>query len=150
MNESGDEDYLLELNNADCIDDENHRAGAITWTRKIVTPQVHAEVELFKMAKGIKLQAQDTGIFSCPLKWWKLHQSSFPFLSLLAMKLLPIPATSAPLERVFSMTGLTIAKDRARLEPDRANQLVFLHDSLPRNLNYMKRKWKRLMVSNDK
>jgi hypothetical protein len=47
------------------------------------------------------------------------------------MKLLSIPATSAPSERVFSTDGLTIAKDRARLEPERANQLVFLHDSLP-------------------
>ncbi len=60
-----------------------------------------------------------------------MHQSRFPFLSLLAMKLLSIPATSAPSEHVFSTSGLTVAKDRARLEPEQANQLVFLHDSLP-------------------
>jgi hypothetical protein len=49
----------------------------------------------------------------------------------LAAKYLSIPATSAPAERVFSTAGLTIAKDRARLDPDRANELVFMHDSIP-------------------
>jgi hypothetical protein len=32
---------------------------------------------------------------------------------------------------VFSTAGLTIAKDHARLESDRANELVFLHDCIP-------------------
>jgi hypothetical protein len=49
----------------------------------------------------------------------------------MSMKYLSIPATSAPSERVFSTAGLTIAKDRARLEASRANELVFLHESVP-------------------
>jgi hypothetical protein len=31
----------------------------------------------------------------------------------------------------FEMQGLTIAKDRARLNPQTANELVFLHDAIP-------------------
>ena len=42
-----------------------------------------------------------------------------------------IPATSAPSEHVFSVAGLTISKDRARLASDVANEMVFLHDALP-------------------
>jgi hypothetical protein len=34
------------------------------------------------------------------------------------------------LENVFSIVGLTIAKDRARLASDTANELIFLHDAL--------------------
>jgi hypothetical protein len=70
LNESDDEDDLLELNNAeddDDVDDENHRADDANRTHEVVTPLVCAEVELFKNAKGIKLQAQETGIFNCPL-----------------------------------------------------------------------------------
>ena len=54
-------------------------------------------------------------------------------LSLLALILiLAIPATSAPSECDFSTAGLTIvAKDRARLNPERAKELVFLHETLP-------------------
>jgi len=44
---------------------------------------------------------------------------------------LSIQATSAPSKRLFSTAGLTIAKDRARLTPDNAEMLVFLHDNLP-------------------
>ena len=55
----------------------------------------------------------------------------FPLLLELAHRLLSIPATSAPLERVFSSAGLTIAKDHARLAPETANELVFLHEAMP-------------------
>ncbi len=58
---------------------------------------------------------------------------TYHFLQLVTKKarLLCIPATSAPSERVFSVAGLTIAKDRARLASDTANDLIFLHDALP-------------------
>jgi hypothetical protein len=92
---------------------------------------VGSELDRYKLMPGIKMRDEATGKFNCPLKWWKVHQNDFYFLSKLAMKYLSIPTTSAPSERVFSTAGLTIAKDRARLNPDRANELVFLHDSIP-------------------
>ncbi len=57
-------------------------------------------------------------------------------LSAVALCLLCIPATSVPSERVFLVAGLTIAKDRARLAPQTANELIFLHDTLPAIRNY--------------
>jgi hypothetical protein len=40
-------------------------------------------------------------------------------------------ATLAPSESVFSTAGLTIAKERSRIDPTTANELVFLQESLP-------------------
>jgi len=65
------------------------------------------------------------------LTWWKFNERKYKLLSKLAARVLCIPATSAPSERVFSTAGLTIAKDRARLASDTANELIFLHDALP-------------------
>jgi hypothetical protein len=79
-----------------------------------------------------------TGKFNCPLKWWKNHHNDFYYMLKLAVMYLSIPATSAPSERVFSTTGVTIAKDRARLKTDRANELVFLHNSIPALDHYNK------------
>jgi len=51
-------------------------------------------------------------------------------MSQLAICILCIPATSAPAEQVFSVAGLTIAKNRARLAPETANELIFLHEAV--------------------
>ena len=61
-----------------------------------------------------------------PLAWWKEHAATLPILSSLAHRTLCVPASSAPSERLFSLAGLTIAKDRAGLTPENAADLVFL------------------------
>lgn len=50
-------------------------------------------------------------------------------MSKLARRVLCIPATSAPSERVFSAAGLTITNRRASLNAENAAALIFLHDS---------------------
>ena len=55
----------------------------------------------------------------------------------MAKKILCIPATSAPVERLFSTAGITIASDRTRLLPENAEDLVFLHDSWPKCENIL-------------
>lgn len=69
------------------------------------------------------------GDFIDPLKWWKTHTPSFPTLSVIARKYLCIPATSAPSERVFSVAGLTISKQRSKLSSENASCLIFLRDN---------------------
>ena len=59
----------------------------------------------------------------------------------LARRYLCIPATSAPSERVFSAAGLTIAKDRASLNPETADALIFLHESWDVVESYLKTRW---------
>jgi hypothetical protein len=85
---------------------------------------------LYRHEPSIRLK-NDDGTFTCPLTWWKFNDRKYRLLSKLAARVLCIPATSAPSERVFSTAGLTIAKDRARLASHTANELVFLHDALP-------------------
>ena len=86
-----------------------------------------AELTLYQQEPTIQLR-EDEGGFSCPLTWWKFNARKYKLLSILASRVLCIPATSAPSERVFSTAGLTIAKDRARLASEMANELIFLHE----------------------
>jgi hypothetical protein len=53
----------------------------------------------------------------------------FPFLAKLSCKSVIIP-TSAPAERDFSVAGITIVNDQARLLPENVNKLLFLCEAL--------------------
>ncbi len=76
------------------------------------------------MEPAIRLK-DNNNKFMCPLTCWKLNKSKYKLIAILAAQFLCIPATSAP------AAGLTIAKDRARLSPENANELIFLHDVEP-------------------
>ena len=65
-----------------------------------------------------------------PLTWWKENEKRFPQLSKLARCLLNIPATSTPSERIFSVAGLTVNKQRCCLKPNNVDSLVFLNKNL--------------------
>lgn len=65
-----------------------------------------------------------------PLVWWRGHASELPHLARVARKLLCIPATSMPSERVFSASGQIVSTQRALLKPDKVNMLTFLHFNL--------------------
>ena len=64
-----------------------------------------------------------------PLLWWKANERRFPILSKIAKKVLAIPATSTPTERLFSTAGLICNKKRARLLAENVDTLVFLHQN---------------------
>ena len=61
-----------------------------------------------------------------PLLWWKMHAADFPQLAKLARRVMCIPATSAPSERIFSVAGLTATKNRNRLAAESVALLVYL------------------------
>jgi len=94
-----------------------------------------AELLLYRREPPLPTKNPD-GSFTNPLDWWRVKHHQFPLLSKLAIKYLAIPATSAPSERVFSTAGITIANERAKLDPKDAGDLVFLHDAVPAMRKY--------------
>lgn len=65
-----------------------------------------------------------------PLVWWRGHASEMPHLARVARKLLCIPATSVPSERLSSASGHIVSPRRSLLKPDKVNILTFLHFNL--------------------
>ena len=61
---------------------------------------------------------------SDPLLFWQKNSKKFPSLSKIAQKYLHIPATSAPVERIFSVAGKTFTPDRCRLGDTAFEQLM--------------------------
>ena len=99
-----------------------------------VVDKVKAEIAHYRalpVLPGKKINAAGTTVHSNPLSWWSSQKDKLPLLSKLARRVLCIPATSAPSERVFSAAGLTIANRRASLNAENAAALIFLHDSWP-------------------
>ena len=93
--------------------------------------QYRAERKLNRIVAGI-VQPNGEPISPNPLQWWSQRATRFPILAHMAKKIC-IPATSAPVERLFSTAGNTsIANDRTRLLPENAEDLIFLHDAWPK------------------
>lgn len=68
---------------------------------------------------------------SDPCDWWRtVGTFRYPSLAKLCPKYLPIPATSVPSERAFSVAGEVVSVRRERLLPDHVEQLIFLHDNM--------------------
>ncbi|XP_064459035.1 zinc finger BED domain-containing protein 4-like [Ornithodoros turicata] len=63
------------------------------------------------------------------LDFWRSAQTQLPWLSCLAKKVLCVPATSTPSERVFSIAGLIVRAKRANLHPLTLDKLIFIHDN---------------------
>ena len=103
---------------------------------------IDAQLTLFWNSSKLPMKSIVNGktVINNPLSWWSVSQNQFPLVAKLARRLLSIPATSAPSERLFSDAGLTIAKDRANLLPDMAASLIFLQDAWDLAENYVKRK----------
>ena len=45
-----------------------------------------------------------------------------------------MPATSASVERLFSVAGQVVTAKRARLDPTTVTLVVFLHEAIPRGV----------------
>ncbi|KAM0928455.1 hypothetical protein ACQ4PT_002494 [Festuca glaucescens] len=65
-----------------------------------------------------------------PKIWWGIHGNSAPELQKLALKLLGQPSSSSCAERNWSTYGLIHSTARNRLNPGRAEDLVYVHQNL--------------------
>lgn len=61
-----------------------------------------------------------------PLVFWKNNQERFPALAKIAPNFLCIPASSAPVERLFSIAGKVFRPDRCRLTDKSFEELMFI------------------------
>ena len=68
--------------------------------------------------------------------WWSENKNRYPKLSRLARKYLSSPPTSVPSERVFSSAGYIYCEKRNRLNPDKAEQLLFIKGDFDFTNNY--------------
>ena len=93
------------------------------------TPSIYSELDIYKNEISLRFFDKISKKRNNPLDWWKLNACRFPNVAKLARAVLSIPATSAPSERVFSTAGRTISVERARMLPEHADDLVFLHDN---------------------
>ena len=64
-----------------------------------------------------------------PLVFWPAHKEKFSIMARLCEVLLPIPATSGDVERIFSRGGIICTPRRNRLKQDTIQKLVFLHQA---------------------
>ena len=67
-----------------------------------------------------------TEMLENPLVYWQINSNTFPLLSNLARKHLAIPATSAPVERLFSIVGKVFRPERCRLNDKTFEQLMMV------------------------
>lgn len=87
------------------------------------TRKVESEFHMF-------VSSPVTPIKGDPIEIWDDMKTLFPYLYKLAMKHLPIVATSVPSERLFSEAGAVITRERNRLLGSRLSKLLFLNSIL--------------------
>ncbi len=65
-------------------------------------------------------------------EWWKTHQKLFPVLAQMAKTYLAIFASSADVERLFSVAGRVVSPLRTSLSSSKVEKLIFLHRNIDR------------------
>ena len=61
-----------------------------------------------------------------PLDFWHKNGSQYPTLSKMDNKYLAVPASSAPVERLFSIAGKVFRPDRCSLNDDTFEKLMII------------------------
>lgn len=101
-------------------DDDSDDDGGV---QEDINAIVQAELAAFRARKSEPLTAN-------PLLFWKQHSASYPNLAQQAAKLLSVPATSLPCERLFSVAGILIDKRRTALNPEHVQKILCLNSWL--------------------
>ena len=97
--------------------------------RELIRSSVLTEVQFFQKEDILRIYEEHSNKtqWNCPLSWWRVRESKYPKLAWLARRVLAIPATSAPSERLFSRAGLIITEKRNSLSGDSAALLIYLY-----------------------
>ena len=84
-----------------------------------VATQEYDEVEKY-------LDSPCEPIITNPLTFWRDNKNKYQKLAIVAQKVLSIPASSAPVERLFSIAGKVVRPDRCRLTDERFTKMMFI------------------------
>jgi hypothetical protein len=94
-----------------------------------MTPTKHGKKRHIS-GDGIKMEVSEYLLEPCdytnPLQCWKENADRFPILAKLAKLYLNVPATSAPVERLFSIAGKIFRPDRCRLSDSTFQMLMMI------------------------
>lgn len=71
---------------------------------------------------------------SCPLKFWESNLNRFTILAKIARKYLAIPASSAGVERIFSISGWLSRARRASITSENISRLLLVREEVQRSL----------------
>ena len=64
------------------------------------------------------------------LEWGKHHETQFPLLAKLVKVVFPVPAASSKSEQVSSVAGNVVTPKRAKLNPEKVEDLVVVNCNL--------------------
>ncbi|XP_072772727.1 E3 SUMO-protein ligase ZBED1-like [Nerophis lumbriciformis] len=87
--------------------------------QRSIPDRVDQEIQVYRGLPCTNMQA-NTAI------WWFGKRDTLPLLYDLVQTYLCVQASSTPSERVFSTAGDTISEERVRLDPEKADMLIFL------------------------
>jgi hypothetical protein len=90
--------------------------------------EIKSELTFFKKEAKMPLTTADG--YSNPPDWWQKNAYKFPVLARLARKLLAIPASSAPSERVWSRVSTVLTAKRARMKSEVAADIMYIRENL--------------------
>ena len=107
----------------DVLDDEEDEVMFVSESK--LTPQEMAASELAAYRKLPKLPSNAN-----PLSFWREQSLNLPGLTELATKYMVVQATSVPAERVFSTAGDIVTAERACLDPEQVDALIFLKKNM--------------------
>jgi len=95
--------------------------------KSVISGNKPIEDEIAKYSMVVPIQTSTPG--DQILLWWKANQLQFPILAEMARKYLVVPATSTPVERLFSELGMLITDNRSNLAPEIVDVLDYLYSN---------------------
>ena len=72
------------------------------------------------------LEAACVPIKTNPMNFWKDNCKRYPYLSIIAKKVLSVSASSAPVEWLFSVAGKVFKPEHCRLTGRKFEELIFI------------------------
>lgn len=90
------------------------------------TPKRQRHTSVKQSELDLYLTADCESSDSNPLQYWSAHEEKFPTLAKMACTYLALPASSAPVERLFSIAGKVFRPERCSLTDSNFEALMFL------------------------